>query len=155
VQTACETEDQPSGAEIRDWVAATLARAGVEAPAGVELGLRIVGEDEGRALNERYRGRNTPTNVLSFPAGDGLEPPAGEPRPLGDLVVCAPVVLREAREQGKTAAQHWAHLVVHGTLHLLGYDHENEAGAAEMEGLEIAILADRGLPDPYAVNESD
>lgn len=111
--------------------------------------MRIVGEDEGRELNRRFRGRDAPTNVLSFPAGDDLPVPAGRVRPLGDLVLCAPVVIREAREQGKPLEAHWAHLLVHGTLHLLGYDHDDEPAASDMERLEVTILADGGLPNPY------
>ncbi len=87
--------------------------------------------------------------MLSFPAGGDLPVPADRARPLGDIVLCAPVVTREALEQGKPADAHWAHLLVHGTLHLLGYDHEDEPAASEMEALEVAILAAGGLPDPY------
>ena len=109
---------------------------------------RIVDEAEGRALNERWRGRDHATNVLSFPA----ELPPGVALPLlGDLVVCAPVVAREAAEQGKAEADHWAHLVIHGTLHLLGFDHETEAEATVMEDLERALLAGLGIGDPYAI----
>lgn len=117
--------------------------------------MRIVDEAESRALNHRFRDRDAPTNVLSFPAGDDLVLPEGEARPLGDIVLCAPVVEREAALQGKPAGAHWAHLLVHGALHLLGYDHGNDADAAEMEALEIAVLAAGGLPDPYAGRESD
>ena len=95
-----------------------------------------------------YRGKDRETNVLSFPAGDdGLPPDVA--RPLGDLVICAPVVLREAGEQGKSVADHWGHLLVHGSLHLLGFDHETDAEASAMEGLEREILAARGVADPY------
>jgi probable rRNA maturation factor len=96
------------------------------------------------ALNERWRGRAKPTNVLSFPASHE----AGG-RQIGDLVVCAPVVAREAREQGKPLASHWAHMIVHGTLHLLGFDHERAADAKRMEGRERALLARIGIADPY------
>lgn len=107
----------------------------------------LVDEDESQALNARYRGKHKPTNVLSFPMQ--LPEQVGE-RVLGDLVICAPVVEREAREQGKPALAHWAHMVVHGMLHLQGYDHEAESGAAEMEALEIRILKELGFDDPYA-----
>ena len=109
-----------------------------------ELGIRVVGSRESRALNARWRGRPKPTNVLSFPAA-----PALRGRQLGDLVVCAPVVAREAREQGKPLAAHWAHMIVHGTLHLLGFDHVRAADAKRMEGRERALLARIGIADPY------
>jgi probable rRNA maturation factor len=104
----------------------------------------VVGSHESRALNARWRGRAKPTNVLSFPAAPELG--GGQ---LGDLVVCAPVVAREAREQGKPLAAHWAHMIVHGTLHLLGFDHERAADARRMEGRERALLARLGVADPY------
>jgi probable rRNA maturation factor len=105
-----------------------------------ELGIRVVGSRESRALNERWRGRAQPTNVLSFP-GDG--------RLIGDIVVCAPVVAREARAQGKALSAHWAHMVLHGTLHLLGFDHARAADARRMERRERALLARLGFADPY------
>jgi probable rRNA maturation factor len=123
---------------------AALAIAAYRAPA--ELSLRLVGAREGRALNRRYRGRDYATNVLSFPA----ELPAGVHLPLlGDLVLCAPVLAREARAQGKPLAAHFAHLSIHGTLHLLGYDHLKRSDATHMEALEIAALATLGITDPY------
>lgn len=126
------------------WVGVALAGRRETA----ELTVRIVDEAEGRALNARWRGRDHATNVLSFPA----ELPPGVALPLlGDLVVCAPVVAREAAEQGKAEADHWAHLVIHGTLHLLGFDHETDAEATVMEGLERALLAGLGIRDPYAI----
>lgn len=111
-----------------------------------EVCVRVVDEAEGAALNARYRGKAYPTNVLSFPAE--LPPELGVPL-LGDLVLCAPVVLREAREQGKPAQAHWAHLTVHGMLHLLGFDHIDPDEAEAMEALERSILARCGYPDPY------
>lgn len=108
--------------------------------------LRIVDEAEGAELNQAWRKRGAATNVLSFPA-DLLENPAF--RVLGDLVLCAPVVRREARAQGKRQAAHWAHLVIHGTLHLLGYDHVVKTEAEAMEALECSVLAGLGFPDPY------
>ena len=105
-----------------------------------------------RALNSRFRQIDKPTNVLAFPSYDAdlaeLLEEAGE-LPLGDLVICAPVVLREAAEQGKSADDHWAHMLVHGTLHLLGYDHVEAEDAARMEALETRILAAQGIGDPY------
>jgi len=133
----------PADAEFRRWIAAALAGRRPEA----EVAIRIVDEAEGAGLNATYRHKQGATNVLSFPA----ELPAGVPLPvLGDLVICAPVVAREAQEQGKPPEAHWAHLVVHGCLHLLEFDHEDEAEAAEMEALERSILAAMGYPDPYA-----
>ena len=133
----------PSEVDLTRW--ATAALAGRRATA--ELAIRIVDEAESAALNSAYRHKQGPTNVLSFPA----ELPPGVPLPLlGDLVICAPVVAREAREQGKLPEAHWAHLVVHGCLHLIGYDHEREDEAEQMESLERGILAGMGYPDPYA-----
>jgi probable rRNA maturation factor len=115
-------------------------------PGDHELVVRIVDEAESAALNDRYRGKPEPTNVLSFPC----ESPPGLALPhLGDLVICAPVVEREAREQGKPSEAHWAHMLVHGLLHLRGYDHQNEAEAETMEALESAILGQLGYPNPY------
>ena len=136
----------PSSASFRKWVAAALADR--DAPA--EMAIRIVGADEGRELNRTYRGKDYATNVLSFPA----ESPEGLPEDvelplLGDLVICAEVVAREAAEQGKRPADHWAHLVVHGTLHLLGWDHEADDEAEAMEAREREILAGLGIADPY------
>ena len=116
-------------------------------PRGEQLALtiRVVGAAESRRLNRTWRSKDKPTNVLSFPAGDGLEGFSE----LGDLAICAPVVAREAREQGKPMQAHWAHMVVHGVLHLLGYDHENDRDAAVMEAREATILAQFGYRNPY------
>ncbi len=125
-------------------------------PGDSELTIRLVDEDEGRALNHRYRHRDYPTNVLSFPA-DIPEGPDGEPLLdiplLGDLVICVPVVIREALEQHKQPEAHWAHLVIHGCLHLLGHDHLDDDEAEEMENLERQLLAGLGYSDPYAGDE--
>ena len=137
----------PSAVSFRKWVAAALDSRIREA----DLAIRIVGTKEGRALNHHYRGKDYATNVLSFPAElpDGL--PEGVKMPLlGDLVICAPVVAREAKEQHKPAVAHYAHLTVHGVLHLLGWDHDDDKEAEAMEQLERDILAELGLPDPYA-----
>lgn len=135
----------PAPASFRRWVAAALDGAGRSAAA--ELSIRVVGGTEGRVLNRRYRHTDHATNVLSFP----VDMPAGVATPLiGDLVICAPVVAREAARQGKPGRDHWAHLTVHGTLHLLGYDHIVSADAERMESLETRILATLGIPDPYA-----
>ena len=146
VSYACPRKGVPAAASFRRWVALALDSRIREA----DLALRLVDEEEGRAFNRHYRGRDYATNVLSFPA----ERPPGLPENahfplLGDLVICAPVVAREAAEQGKPLAAHYAHLTVHGCLHLLGWDHENDADAQAMEQLEREILAGMGLPDPY------
>lgn len=136
----------PAAASFRKWVAAALAGRIREA----DLAIRLVDAREGQALNRHYRGRDYATNVLSFPADlpEGL--PEGVRLPLlGDLVICPPVVEREAREQGKPLAAHYAHLTVHGTLHLLGWDHGNDVEAEAMEQLEREILAGLGIDDPY------
>ena len=136
--------DIPAAASFRRWVGAALR--GARRRKSTELAIRIVDTDEGRALNRDYRGKDYATNVLSFPA----ELPSGVALPLiGDLAICAPVVAREAAEQGKPLRDHWAHLTVHGVLHLLGHDHIEEAQAEAMEALETRILAGLGIPDPY------
>ena len=136
----------PAAVSFRKWVAAALEGRIREA----DLAIRIVDEKEGRALNHHYRGKDYATNVLSFPAElpEGL--PKGVKLPLlGDLVICAPVVAREAAEQGKPVAAHYAHLTVHGVLHLLGWNHEDSREAECMEQLEREILAGLGVDDPY------
>lgn len=136
----------PAPVSFRKWVAAALAGRIREA----DLAIRLVDAKEGRALNRHYRGRDYATNVLSFPADlpEGL--PEGVRLPLlGDLVLCAPVIAREAREQGKPLASHYAHMTVHGTLHLLGWNHEDDVEAEAMEQLERGILAGLGIGDPY------
>lgn len=112
----------------------------------------MVDEAESRDLNNRYRSKNRATNVLSFPATVNVCL-AGEATPLGDIVMCAPLIAAEARRQAKSPEDHWAHLLVHGTLHLLGYDHAIRSEAKQMEGLEIAILAANGVSDPYRDSE--
>lgn len=134
----------PAPASFRRWVDAALQGAGFRKPA--EVSVRIVGAHEGRALNRRYRGKDYATNVLSFPA----ELPRGVDSPLlGDLVICAPVVMREVREQRNEPRDHYAHLTVHGVLHLLGYDHQHEKDFARMKALEVRILETLGIADPY------
>lgn len=138
----------PAAVSFRRWVAAALEGRIREA----DLAVRIVDTKEGRALNRHYRGKDYATNVLSFPAdiAEGVKMPKGVKMPLlGDLVICAPVVAREAREQQKALNAHYAHLTVHGTLHLLGWDHEDEREAECMEQLEREILAGLGIADPY------
>ena len=128
--------DTPSRSQLRQWVQAALR-------CDAEINLRLVGTDEGRDLNRDYRGKDYATNVLTFVSDD--ESPRA-----GDIVLCAPVVRKEADAQRKALADHYAHLVVHGMLHLQGHDHERAADAAAMEAREVAILARLGLPDPYA-----
>jgi probable rRNA maturation factor len=140
VQYAANGDDLPARPLLRRWVRAALATN----IAGVTVVLRFVEDAESRALNRRHRRSDRPTNVLSFVYDDEH----GALR--GDLVLCAPVLRREAAQQGKPFAAHCAHLVVHGMLHLQGYGHERTAEAARMEALEIAILAELGFADPYA-----
>ena len=136
----------PAAVSFRKWVGAALDNRIREA----DLAIRIVDTKEARALNKHYRGKDYATNVLSFPADlpEGL--PEGVRLPLlGDLVICAPVVVREAREQNKPLAAHYAHLTVHGALHLLGWDHENDQDAECMEQLEREVLTTLVVEDPY------
>lgn len=133
----------PAPASFRRWAEAAC-RGRIKR---ADIAIRVVDEREGRSLNHHYRGKDYATNVLSFPA----ELPEGVPLPLlGDLVICAPVVAREAVEQGKPLNGHYAHLTVHGVLHLLGLDHEDVREAEAMEAIERAILADLGHADPYS-----
>jgi len=138
----------PSARLMARWAAAALGPRG----AGHEMAVQVVSPARMRVLNRRYRGKDKPTNVLAFPA----QPTAARvrPRPLGDVVICAAVLRREARAQHKTETAHWAHLVVHGTLHLAGYDHEDEADATRMERREIAVLRRLGYNNPYKVMEA-
>lgn len=134
-----------------DELLAAMARSVDDPRLAQEVCLRICDETESKALNTRYRGKPQPTNVLSFPAEITLAdtPEALVDLPLGDLAICWPVVLAEAKQQGKTVRAHFTHLVVHGVLHLLGYDHEVEPEAEIMENLEVEILATLGLSNPY------
>ena len=142
LQCATTVAGLPAQDDFRRWAEAALAGRRAEA----ELLIRLVDAAESRELNRRYRGKDRSTNVLSFPA----DLPSVVKSPLlGDLVICAPLVAQEAREQGKDTEHHWAHLVVHGVLHLVGYDHQNETEAVTMEAAERKILAGMGLPDPY------
>ena len=149
VQVAVAMPGLPDTANLRRWSQqAVVADRGPDA-AETELVIRIVDEAESASLNERYRHKSGSTNVLSFP----FEPPPGmdvkDIALLGDVVICAPVVLREAVIQGKSLQAHWAHMVIHGVLHLLGYDHQDDDSAAAMEDLEIRILEGLGFPNPY------
>jgi len=143
LQNASTATDLPQYEQFCCWVEAALAGRRARA----QLGIRLVDESEGADLNRRFRGRGGATNVLSFP----FEPLPGlaDCDLIGDLAICAPLVGREAREQGKTLEAHWAHLSVHGVLHLLGFDHQNTIEASEMERLERDILCGLGFPAPY------
>ena len=141
VQIATAHDDTPEPEKITEWAKLALQRC---SSAG-EVTIRVVGLEEGRQLNEQWRERSGATNVLAFPM-DGLEVTPGL---LGDVVVCASVANAEAQQGGKSMDEHFAHLVIHGTLHLLGYDHLSEVDATEMEGLERSLLSDLSYPDPY------
>ena len=143
VQTAVRSDAAPAAVRIRDWVGKAL---GGDPPG--EVTVRVVGETESARLNERYRRRRGATNVLAFAYG---ETSGGGERPFGDMVICAAVVEREAAAQGKPLEAHWAHIAVHGALHLLGYDHADPEEARIMEGRERELLEALGFADPHAV----
>ncbi|RDH88959.1 MAG: rRNA maturation RNase YbeY [endosymbiont of Seepiophila jonesi] len=142
IQNATETVDLPSKEAFIQWAQAALVK-GTE---GAEVVIRIVDEAESRTLNRDYRGKDRPTNILSFPFE---APPQVPSNLLGDLVICAPVVIREAEAQNKSALSHWAHMTVHGMLHLQGFDHLDEDEAEVMETRERQILCGLGFRDPY------
>jgi len=148
LQVASDAAGIPSIDSVRGWVELTVRAT--DPARDAEVSVRIVDEPEMRALNRQYRDQDKPTNVLAFPAGDAGFALPGEIPLLGDVVVCAGVVAREAQEQGKPLEHHWAHMLVHGTLHLLGHDHVDAAEAASMEALETRILESLGIADPYA-----
>lgn len=152
IETASQSTHLPAASAIETWIAAALDCALKASGSEREISVYIVDEEESQALNQQYRQQNKPTNVLSFPADIPAE--VGIPL-LGDLVICAPVVAREAAEQDKTLAAHWAHMLVHGTLHLLGYDHVDDAEAEAMEALETEILITLGFPAPYHIESSE
>jgi probable rRNA maturation factor len=139
VQFAIKPENAPTRHQFRKWALAALET-------DAEIALRLVDAEEGQTLNRDYRGKDYPTNVLTFPLND-------EPL-MGDIVLCAPVVAKEAAEQNKPLEAHYAHLTVHGVLHLQGYDHENEQDAEVMEALETQILSKLGYADPYRILEN-
>lgn len=143
LQIACENSDGlPSEAHFQRWLDAVLPQFQAES----EVTIRIVDEAESHELNHTYRGKDKPTNVLSFPFE---APPEVQLPLLGDLIICRQVVEQEAAEQEKTQEEHWAHMVVHGCLHLLGYDHIEDSEAEEMESLETEIMQGMGFADPY------
>ena len=147
LQQATEAKGLPQQSQFEQWAGVTLQAMAPIATG--ELVVRLVDEAESAELNQTYRQKLGATNVLSFP----FEVPPGLPieeAPLGDLVICAPVIAREAAEQGKETSAHWAHMVVHGVLHLLGMDHIEANEAEEMEAKEVEILSSLGFSDPYA-----
>ncbi|NOS94896.1 MAG: rRNA maturation RNase YbeY [Methylotenera sp.] len=137
IQYASNATNLPTARQFRQWAKATLR-------VDTEVTIRIVDEAEGRLLNNTYRGKDYATNVLTFPLTE-------EPHLMGDIIICAPVVEAEAKAQSKALHAHYAHLTVHGILHLHGYDHENEAQAELMEGIETAIVTKLGYPSPYLI----
>jgi probable rRNA maturation factor len=147
VQLTADDGSVPTADDIATWVNRAVDAAG--STGDMEVSVRVVSTAEMQQLNSEFRDQDKPTNVLSFPAGDLAGLPDDAARPLGDIVVCAAVVADEAEQQGKAQRDHWAHMIVHGTLHLLGFDHENDSDAAEMEGLEIRILGGHGIANPY------
>lgn len=143
LQAAHGEQQIPDSETFCSWMEAVLRAENIEQ---AELTIRTVANEESQQLNRDYRGKDKPTNVLSFPFDSDIPLPLPL---LGDLVICVPVLEAEAKEQNKALLDHWAHLVVHGTLHLLGYDHIEEQEAEQMESLEIRILHSLGIDDPY------
>ena len=142
IQIATEYRDYPSEQQFQLWVDTVLKDANVDS----EIVIRLIDNEESAELNQQYRHKVGPTNILSFP----FEAPEGiEMDLLGDLAVCAPLIAEEARQQGKPLLHHWAHITIHGVLHLLGYDHIENGEADEMETLEIALLSQLNIPNPY------
>ena len=139
IQFASDEDNLPTSSQFRKWAKAALR-------VDTEVTIRIVDEAEGRALNRDYRNKDYATNVLTFPLTE-------EPHLMGDIIICAPVVAKEAKEQHKDLLAHYAHLTVHGILHLHGYDHETDAQAELMEGLETAIVTKLGYASPYLITE--
>ncbi|MDZ7842206.1 MAG: rRNA maturation RNase YbeY [Gammaproteobacteria bacterium] len=149
VQRACPCPEAPDDDRIASWAEAAFQAGGPPGRGDPALTIRVVDEDEAAALNHTYRGRDYAPNVLSFPMNTGESFDTGL---LGDVVICAAVLEREAAEQGKIPEAHWAHLVIHGVLHCCGFEHDSTAGARRMESLEKRILADFGFPDPYTLH---
>ena len=156
VHRTATNDDVPDDAFLHR-AAVTAAEAAVADALGFagprDVAISIVASEESQALNAQWRDKDRPTNVLAFPAPDMPGPPDA-PVPAGDIVICAEIVSREAQDQGKAAEAHWAHMVVHGTLHLMGYDHIEDADAAVMEAAERRALAALGFADPYAVHDT-
>ncbi len=152
LQVASRLDDLPDEQQLCRWVDGAVEAVLADNTNEYDIAVRLVDEDESRSLNKQYRQQDRPTNVLSFPFEDLDGLPADAMRSLGDLVICGPVVVDEARQQGKALQDHWAHIVIHGTLHLLGYDHEGDEQAASMEALEQRILKGFGIENPYREN---
>tara|TARA_R110002049_G_scaffold260412_2_gene436263 strand:+ start:2513 stop:2983 length:471 start_codon:yes stop_codon:yes gene_type:complete len=153
VDVQFESAEEPAldAQQIEHWVEQALSVSEAGAAAATEVAVRVVDPAEMQDLNRNFRQQDKPTNVLSFPAGEVAGLPAEEQTLLGDIVICAPVLRAEAADQGKPLQDHWAHMLVHGTLHLLGYDHLDEADARKMEALEVRVLASGNIADPYRV----
>jgi probable rRNA maturation factor len=150
VQVACDERGIPSAADIHNWIEAAVMQSGRLTKENAEVAVRVVDAVEIQTLNRRYREQDKPTNVLSFPADGVSGLPDDASQLLGDVVVCASIVSTEAAEQGKALADHWGHMLVHGTLHLLGFDHGTDVEALEMEHLETKILASQNVTNPYS-----
>lgn len=141
----------PARTLAKQAIAAALSESGVVLRRGAEASVHLITDAEISALNAQWRGKDAPTNVLSFPAADPAR--VGESKLIGDILIAFETVVREAEEEGKTLSDHFRHLVIHGFLHLLGYDHTEEAQAEAMEALETRALARLGVADPYAERE--
>ena len=153
LQLASDCTDTPKQQDIQLWLDTLLSYQQLDKK---EITVRIVDEEEIQQLNQQYRGKDKPTNVLSFPfeipeltLPDGIQIDESMSNFLGDIVICAQVVTQESMQQNKLLSHHWAHMLIHGTLHLLGYDHIDDQEAQEMEGIEIAILKKLAIDDPY------
>ncbi len=146
LQIACTATELPTEEQFQLWVDTALAEVSSNLSQEFELTIRLVNAEESQQLNNQYRSKNKPTNVLSFP----FEVPDGiELNLLGDLIICIEVMKQEAKEQNKALFDHWAHLVIHGCLHLVGFDHISDSEALEMESIEITILEKLGVTNPY------
>jgi len=155
VEDASGCDTVPSDADCARWVTLALTEAGHTGDAvDTVVSVRVVGQDESRQLNKSFRDIDRATNVLSFPVDVEMlfAVPPGEPRPLGDIVICADIVAQEAAQQSKRVEDHWAHLLIHGALHLVGFDHTNDQDAQAMEGSERRVLAALGIANPYATS---
>jgi len=168
LQRACDNAHIPADSMISTWLHTTLSSVAEHLlhSTDIMLSLRIVDISEMQALNHQFRQKTKPTNVLSFPNTDyAIEPQLDRSIPhsipwdneyyLGDIILCAPIIEQEAKDQNKSLEHHWAHMIVHGVLHLLGYDHVEEKQAEEMESLEISILQKIGFSNPYALDNLD
>jgi probable rRNA maturation factor len=155
VQNAIESRKLPNSALMKKWIGGVLCHPKTTdqlriEPVHPEITIRIVSSEESRQLNFEYRGKDKPTNILSFPFEvPEMLPVEALDEFIGDLVICESVLINEAKQQGKGVIEHWAHLVVHGTLHLLGFDHTENDEAEEMEAIEVIVLGELGIDNPY------